>query len=364
MRSEQKTLWQWVKSRPVFHSLALLIMGGGLAGTLLQASLSKTPSHPTEVSDSLRKSAHERDQVVLACPGRVEGLSEVVNLGAEIDGVLKEVRVHEGQQVKAGDTLALIGCRDGEAELQAARAAAEVTRQARARLVRGSRDEERQLALDQKAREEAVLEQARLQHERMSKLFTSGDISQETIEKTRRDLAVAEATVNAALNHLALVNAPPLWEELARADAETKVADERVNVISEKLRKCAIRAPINGTVLRLHLKAGESVATVFPQPVVSLVDDSRLRVRAEVDERDLGRIHLGQQVAVTTPAFSDRAFSGQVSRLAAQMGRKKIRTGDPSEKSDRDVLEVLVDLVETDARLVIGLRVTVQFLDR
>jgi hypothetical protein len=46
------------------------------------------------------------------------------------------------------------------------------------------------------------------------------------------------------------------------------------------------------------------------------------------------------------------------------MGRKKVRTGDPAEKSDRDVLEVLVDLVETDARLVIGLRVTVQFLSK
>lgn len=362
--SQQKTLWRRVKAKPIFFSVALLIVGGGLAGTLLQSTLSDTQSRSSRVSSAARKSEKGQGQVVLACPGRVEGISEVVNLGAEMDGVLKEVRVQEGQKVKAGETLALIDCGDWAAELQAARAAAESARQSRVRLVRGSRDEERRLALDQKAREAAVLEQTRLQHERMSKLFATGDVSQETVEKTKRDLAVAEASFNAALNHLALVNAPPLPEDLAKAEAETNAADERVNVIGEKLKRCAIKAPISGTVLRVHLKAGESVATVFPQPVISLVDDSRLRVRAEVDERDVGRIHLGQPVTVIAPAFSEQSFIGQVSRLAAQMGRKKVRTGDPAEKSDRDVLEVLVDLAETDARLVIGLRVTVQFLGR
>ena len=46
------------------------------------------------------------------------------------------------------------------------------------------------------------------------------------------------------------------------------------------------------------------------------------------------------------------------------MGRKKIYTGDPAEKSDRDVLEILVDLNQVDPRLVVGLRTTVQFLAR
>jgi hypothetical protein len=43
------------------------------------------------------------------------------------------------------------------------------------------------------------------------------------------------------------------------------------------------------------------------------------------------------------------------------MGRKKTRTGDPAERSDRDVLEVLIDLESTDMRLVPELRVTVRF---
>lgn len=45
------------------------------------------------------------------------------------------------------------------------------------------------------------------------------------------------------------------------------------------------------------------------------------------------------------------------------MGRKRVRSGDPAEKSDRDVLEVIVALASTDATLKVGLRVTVKFLE-
>ncbi|MEP7341033.1 MAG: efflux RND transporter periplasmic adaptor subunit, partial [Acidobacteriota bacterium] len=151
-------------------------------------------------------------------------------------------------------------------------------------------------------------------------------------------------------------------EELAKAESEIKMAEGRVNTLIEKIRKCAVRSPVGGTVLRTHLRAGESFSAAFSSPIISLADISRLKVRAEVDERDLGRIFIGQQVNVTVPAFPDRQFRGQVTRFGEQMGRKRVRTGDPAEKSDRDVLEVIVELAETDQRLVVGLRTTVQFL--
>ena len=53
---------------------------------------------------------------------------------------------------------------------------------------------------------------------------------------------------------------------------------------------------------------------------------------------------------------------GTVRSIGSQMGRKKVRTGDPAEKADRDVLEVLIDLDERNAALIVGLRVTAQFL--
>jgi HlyD family secretion protein len=104
------------------------------------------------------------------------------------------------------------------------------------------------------------------------------------------------------------------------------------------------------------------VSTVFPKPIVTMADASALRVRAEVDERDIGRVSIGGAARILSDAFPGRVFEGKVSRMEGLMGRKKVRTGDPAEKSDRDVLEALVDLQTGDNPLVIGLRVTVQFL--
>jgi hypothetical protein len=109
------------------------------------------------------------------------------------------------------------------------------------------------------------------------------------------------------------------------------------------------------------MKPGEVVSVVFPQPILSLADTSRFRVRAEVDERDIARVFPGQRVLVHADAFPQQEFTGTIAYAESLMGRKKIRTGDPAEKSDRDVLEVLADLADQDPRLVVGLRVTVQF---
>lgn len=240
-------------------------------------------------------------------------------------------------------------------------ALAERACQNRLRLVRGSRPEERRKAADETAVARAHYKQAQLQYQRVAQLYKTGDVSKEELDKAGRDLEVAEATLHATENQQTLVNAPPLPEELARADSEVRLAEEQARTAKARLDKCTVKAPLSGTVLRTFLKAGESVSTVFPNPIVSLADTSQIRVRAEVDERDVGRVHVGQSVIVLADAYPDKKFGGRVSRVGAVMGRKKVRTGDPAEKSDRDVLEVLIDLHETKGYLIVGLRTSVQF---
>lgn len=310
-----------------------------------------------------QKGAKAQDEIVLACPGRVEGQSDVINVGAGADGILTAVLVQEGQQVKAGQVIALVNCREIESQIDEARALAEKARQNRLRLLRGSRPEERLKAADETAVAEAQFKQAQLQHERVAQLFKTAVISKEELDKAARDLAVAEATLRATRNQQDLVNAPPLPEELARADSEIAAAEEQARTAKARLDKCTVKAPLGGTVLRTFLKAGESVSTVFPQPIVSLADTSQIKVRAEVDERDVGRVYVGQSVIVLVDAYPDKRFGGRVSTVGAVMGRKKIQTGDPGEKSDRDVLEIIINLDETEAFLVVGLRTSVQFLN-
>jgi HlyD family secretion protein len=307
--------------------------------------------------------ASGRDDVALASTARVEGISETIEIGAGVDGVVAELRVREGDTVRAGDVLAVIDRRELQSELSAAEAAAEAARQARVRILRGSRSEDRERADAEVAQAEAVVTQADAQYQRAAQLFAERVVSAAERDELRRNLDVARAQLVAARKRAELVKAPPLPEESAKADADVRSAEERVRVVRQTLDKTLVRSPIDGTILRTTLRPGESFSTFVPRPILSVANTSSLRVRAEVDERDLGRIHVGQRVLVRGDAWTGAPLPGRVARLGAQMGRKTVRTGDPSEKGDRDVLEVLVDLDRQDPRLFVGLRLTALFLE-
>jgi HlyD family secretion protein len=345
------------------HKLAIASLFVLLGAVLVFASWSRLIPKQDPSSESGRElNADGAPEVVVAAPGRIEAASEVINLGAGADGVIGEIRVREGQHVKAGEVLVVIDRQDLSAELSAARAAAESARQTRARLVRGSRDEERRQAEAEVNAVEAVVRQAQLRYNRFEQLFQKRVISEDQRDEARRNLDVSEANLRAAQKHKELIDAPALPEELDRADADVLAADERVRSVTERLSKCFVKAPISGTVLKTHMKAGEAFSTFMPQAILSLADTSSMRVRAEVDERDLGRIRVGQQVIIHSDAFGGKELKGRVTRIGTQMGRKKVRTGDPAEKSDRDVLEVFIELDGDGQALVVDLRVTVQFL--
>jgi HlyD family secretion protein len=346
------------------HKLAGIVTLLLLMSAFVLASYSRLGTRASGASPDENREANRKEApaVVLACPGRVEGASETINVGAGTDGIIAEIRVSEGQSVRVGEVLAVIDRRDLNAELSAARAQVEAARQARLRLVRGSRDEERRQAEAEVNAVEATLTQAKLRFDRYEKLFGQGVISEDDRDQAKKNLDVAYADLQAAVKHKELVDAPPLPEELERANAEVSAADERVRSLTERVEKVFVKSPISGTVLKTFMHPGETFSTFIPQPILSIADTSSLRVRAEVDERDIGHIRVGQGVLVLSDSFQSAKLTGTVRSVGSQMGRKKVRTGDPAEKADRDVLEVLIDLNEKHAALVVGLRVTVQFM--
>ena len=85
-------------------------------------------------------------------------------------------------------------------------------------------------------------------------------------------------------------------------------------------------------------------------------------MRAEVDERDVQAARGSGNVFVTSDASGQHRFAGRIIRVSPTMGKKAVLTGDPTDKHDRDVLEVLAELEPGAEELPIGLRVTVQFI--
>jgi HlyD family secretion protein len=300
--------------------------------------------------------------VVFASPGRVEGASETTQVGAAADGILKAVYVKEGQFVKRGTLLGEIGCDDLQASLQTATAEADGARQARTRILRGARDEEKKIASEKTAAARATFEEAKSRMEMQRALYQKEQISRSSYEQAVRDLGVADANLRAAVRTEELLAAPPLQEDKARADAEVLAAEGRTRTVQERIEKCSIPAPIDGTVLRVYARRGESFSTVTPRTLFSLADTSSRHIKAEIDERDVDKVSVGQRVVIQADALDGKRLNGSVVRVSTMMGRKSISTGDPSDKSDRDILEAVIGLEGNPLSLPIGLRVTVQFL--
>src|SRR2546427_1560731 len=300
--------------------------------------------------------------VAFASPGRVEGASETTQVGAAADGILKAVFVKEGQFVKRGTLLGEIACDELQAGLQTTIAEADGARQTRTRILRGARDEEKKIASEKTAAARATFEEAKSRLEMQRALYQREQVSRASYDQSVRDLGVADANLRTAVRTEELLAAPPLQEEKARADAEVLAAEGRVRTVQERIGKCSIPAPIDGTILRVYARRGESFSTVTPRPLFSLADTSSRHIKAEIDERDVDKVSVGQKVVIQADALNGKRLNGSVVRISAMMGRKSISTGDPSDKSDRDILEAVIGLEDSTLSLPIGLRVTVQFL--
>jgi HlyD family secretion protein len=291
-----------------------------------------------------------------AGPGLVEPVSEEVRVSAQVGGRLEQVLVDEGQRVTAGQVLAIIDNRDYRARVASARADLALRNAARRRVENGARVQERQEAAAGVAEADAVLANATADAERMRGLLRERVISKAESDDAERAERVARARVEAARQRLDLITAGARDEDRAQASADVGLAHARLEEATALFEKTLIRAPIDGIVLRRHRRSGESVSTQFDSPIVTIADDRVRRVRVDVDEADIGRIALGQSAYVTADAFGARRFSGKVVRVGQLLGRKNVRTDEPTERVDTKVLETLLEL-EDGRELPFGLRV-------
>ncbi len=291
---------------------------------------------------------------MVAAPGRVEPVSEEIVLSAELPGRLRSVPVEEGDSVTAGQVVALLAADDYQARVRAAEAAVESREAELRRVINGARGQERREAASAVEAAAARVAKARTEFERRRALYGTGDVGWIQVDSAQRELEVAEKLHDAAREHFRLVDDTAREEDRARAEAEVARSRADLSEARALLEKTSIRSPIRGTVLRKHLRTGESVAE--STPVITVADVSRLRVRADVDEVDVARVHIGQRAYVTAAAYRGQRFWGRVLRIGQVLGRKNFRTDEPSERVDTKILEVLIEL-DGQPRLPAGLRV-------
>lgn len=300
-------------------------------------------------------------QAWVTAAGRVEPVSEEMRLGFDIPGKLREVYVEEGDLVTRGQVLARLVDGDLLAKLAQGQANVAVLQAALDKVVAGARSMERKEAAAALREAETVMRNAKREHERRVGLVAQGVVTREEADKAEREYLVALQKTTQADQRFQLINDPSRIEDVRRADAELSVATGQLEEAQAYVEKALLRSPIDGVVLRKHRRSGEMVSTNFDSPVVTVGDVTTLRIRADVDEKDVDKVKVGQKAYAVADAYGEKRFNGRVIRIARMLGRKNIRTDDPAERLDTKVLETLIEL-EPDAHIPVGMRMDVFIL--
>ena len=321
---------------------------------------------------------------LIVAPGVVEAVSEEIEVGTEIAGKLRNVLVEEGDEVIKGQTIAVLENSDYQAAIRTARASIKTLRTGRetararreqavtdrTRIENGARTEERREARADFEQTLPNIENARSELERRRKLYATGDISREDLERAVTAFENAQKRSTAAREKYNVVNAAARRDDLAKADTAIRIAEAQIGELDAQiheaetrlraaeanLEKTIVRSPIAGVVLRKRMKDGESVSPENPTGIVTLADVSALRVRVDLDEADVARVRENQTAYVTADAFGEQKFPARVVKIGQILGRKNFRTDRPTERVDTKILEVMLELAP-EQKLPLGLRV-------
>lgn len=288
--------------------------------------------------------------------GVVEPNGREIRVAGAVPGRIARILVKEGDSVAAGAPLVELEATVERAALRAAEAEVQGAQADYDRVSRGLRREDVDAVIDEanSSRARADLSKSTLQ--RVEALAKAGGVSADELDRGRQTAASDEGLARAADARRRAALAGSRAEDILAAKARLELSKARHEQSKAQLERLTIAAPQAGEILQVKARVGEYY-NVQGDPLLVLGDTTVLRVRVDVDERDIGRVQLGAEAFATTDAFRDRVFKGKVVEVARRMGRKNIRTDDPNERIDTKILEVVLQLDETKP-LVPGERVT------
>jgi HlyD family secretion protein len=225
-------------------------------------------------------------------------------VSTKIPGRILEMRVDQGDQVRAGQPLLQLDDSEFRQQVEIARSALDA---AKATVERMQADA---------VRSQAILEQSRIEYRRRESLFASKSIAANEIDKRKEELKVAEADL----------------EKTKAAVVESRknlvVAQNTVDYQLARLGDTLIAAPFDGLIIRRDRDPGDVV--VPGTSIFLLISTQSLWVRTWVDETEMQRVTEGQKARVVFRAEPEASYIGKVARL----GRE----------TDRETREFLVDV--------------------
>ena len=308
--------------RLIMSRLSILCLAALLAGALVWW----TTRAATVPAFSLRLAPLAR---TLQFSGRVATLSRV-DVGSTLTGRVARVAVTEGAQVKKGDELVRLESDELVAMLEQAQAS---ERQAAARLG-GLRSTGRSGAKAAVAQADSVLVAAQAELQRTKELVAQGFLSASRLDEARRGAAVALAQQSGARAQSA-ANADT-GTDVIQALAQRASASSATAAARARLAEAVLTAPADARVLARLVEPGQIVQP--GRALLSLALAGPLQLVAQVDERFLEQLQVGQVASVLADAFPDRRFTARVQSIAplvdARRGAIEVKFSLPRQAPD------------------------------
>jgi multidrug efflux pump subunit AcrA (membrane-fusion protein) len=226
-------------------------------------------------------------------------------VSSEIDGILADVKVDEGDVVKQGQIVAVIESSQLESQLAQARADVEV-----AEIDVSKTENELKKAVSKLKAARVGMEKSLAIFERYKKLAILGIASQTEMDKAEIAYEKSVSDYQIASEDYAALQTK---SKQGHIEQEAKLLKARADaeMIRRRLEKCTIKAPIAGIVASKKKWPGENIEP-RDSVIVTILQTKKVFAEVDVNENNAGSIKVGQQAEVKADAFPDLTFRGQV----------------------------------------------------
>jgi len=232
---------------------------------------------------------------------------EQVQLRSEVIGQVTELHVEETDQVKKGDMVITLDPKTYQAQVEQA--------EARVRIQR--------IAIE---RQHLLIKTISDRFARQQVMFAKNLVDENSYEAVESELALSKVDLRS------------LQESLAQASAALDQSEEL-------LSKTRIRSPIDGVVIQVDIKVGETViagTTNIPGSTMMVIaDPSETLTEVQVDEADIAQIREGQNADIFTAAFPDTPLTGTIQSIAS------VARQSPGQASLSFLVKILLDEQDT-----------------
>jgi HlyD family secretion protein len=273
--------------------------------------------------------------------GKVEPIAPYI-VRAPLDTFVEKVLAVEGQAVKKGQLLIQLNVRDASAQL--ADAEAKLLRakdDLRAAQSGGKPDEAARIAGDL-GKAEGDLARLQKNGEALRRLAEKQAATRDEISANELAVASAQAEVKR------LTAAKEEFDRGAKLDAgrsslQVQQAQSEISALREKVNSARITAPSDGTLYSLPIKTGDYVKT--GELLAEMADLRKVRVRAFIDEPELGSLEPGEVVRITWDALPGRSWTGKTEVIPKQVVARGTRSvGELLCAVDNSKLELLPNI--------------------